>query len=93
MGDFFEVLCESGDRFRYSYSDYSWQFASKEGQPDVLDKNQVEILQIANDEMIHHINQVIRVGDVCEDSLLQFPMKERRMTLCPRCGYQEYENS
>ena len=86
----FEILTESGYRFRSEDKDVSWQYALKHGSIDELDKTTVEILRHSDDESecILTISHVIAAGEVGGMDLLMMP-RERIRAQCPRCGYLE----
>ena len=69
MNDF-EVLTANGGRFKHK--GVYWQYASIDGHPDRLDKTCVEILN-DDDEIIQRYSQVVRIGNVDDESCLEFP--------------------
>ncbi len=83
----FEVITIGRDRFRFSDS-LRWQYGLVSGTIDTDDKSVVEVLR--EDELVKTFTQVIAVGDVCEETIIEMP-KERRVTQCPRCGYKEID--
>jgi len=87
----FEVLTKHGDKFRYDDASLRWQFGIKEGTLDITDKTSVEIIRTYDDgdyEIIQCINDVIRVGDVCESTTLEMP-RQVMIGQCKKCGHTE----
>lgn len=88
----FEIVTANGTRFRYSAPRYRWQFALKPGTLDVEDKTVVEVFRVCGDEeeLCDTFSQVIAVGDVSWDTTL-IMLPEKRVTQCPKCGFEEIE--
>jgi hypothetical protein len=92
----FEVIIDNGTRFRFDFADksYTWQWGILPGTIDADDKSIVEIVRHYEDggfEIIQTFSRVISAGEVTPETELVMP-REKRITVCPRCGYGELKS-
>ena len=93
MNNGFEIITKDGLRYRCNKPNHRWQYGLQTGGIDIIDKSVVEVLRQDGDEerLAFTITDVSVVGDVTGETLLLMP-REKRVTLCPRCGYTEVED-
>ena len=83
----FEVLLKLGDSFlqeRITDESVRWQYGLVAGEIDTEDKTVVELYR--EDYLICTYSNVLRVGDVTDETTLQSPLQPLTKR-CQRCGF------